>query len=273
MEDIYTNINTEFLFKDENGIILEYIVTNTIKDYPRNISNHIISEINICFDGEGTFFANGKTFNAKKGDFLILNPYVDHATTSKKGGSFYILGLKNIEFNFADDYYYGSLETDYAFKIIELLINIAQSNKEVPDNLPNHLVSAIIDIILHISKGKQTIVYEPKGSSITKKVGKYLKLNYKKDISIDELCKMFFCSKSTITHYFKKDFGVSIKTYLRDLRIEEIKFWLKISDKSINQIASDNGFASMPYFFQYFRKKEGMTPTEYRKIVRKEEKD
>lgn len=115
---------------------------------------------------------------------------------------------------------------------------------------------------------KTNMIYHEKGLRITAKVAKYLDNNFKENISIDELCNMFYCSKSTLEHCFKRDFGVSVKNYLKDRRLEEIKFWLRISDKPISQIATDNGFGTLPYFFRFFYKKEGMTPLEYRKINR-----
>ena len=106
--------------------------------------------------------------------------------------------------------------------------------------------------------------YLNQGSSLTSRVANYIEKNFRTDITIDSLCEMFFCSKSTLIHSFKEDYNTTVMNFLKARRIKEIKFWLTISDRPVSDIANDNGFNTLPYFYKYFYRLEGMTPQQYR---------
>lgn len=53
--------------------------------------------------------------------------------------------------------------------------------------------------------------------------------------------------------------------YAMQCRLKEAQLWLRKSDMSVSNIALNCGFSSMPYFYKYFSKNVGMSPTDYRK--------
>lgn len=269
MIDQYERIDTGHLFVDENKPKLEYLVINTIGDFPANISNHVNCEINICFDGEGMFVCDGQKVKVNRGGLMIVNPYANHATSSKTQGSFYILGFSNVSFDIADkDVLITQTDIKHIEAVILLIKDIIQNKLYEDTNVLSNLVSAILNIATSLTKAERLPTYISKGTSLTAKVANYLEKNYHAEIEIDDLCKMFYCSKSTLIHSFKEQYGISVMNYLKERRLKEIKFWLRISDKPVTEIAYENGFKTLPYFFKYFQRKEGMTPQKYRKINR-----
>ena len=108
------------------------------------------------------------------------------------------------------------------------------------------------------------------GNTLNNRIADYIDKNFKSDISIDSLSKMFGCSRSTLIHSFKKDYGISVMNYLRKRRLEEILFWLSVSNRSVTELANEHGFDTMSYFFKYFKKEVGMTPKEYRLYIKNE---
>jgi len=67
---------------------------------------------------------------------------------------------------------------------------------------------------------------------------------------------------------FKSSEGVSISSYIKEVRIEKAKDLLRASNFSIKDIADQVGFANSQYFFTLFKNSTNKTPKEYRLIVR-----
>lgn len=64
---------------------------------------------------------------------------------------------------------------------------------------------------------------------------------------------------------FKQEYGVTPKEYSDFLRLSLAKKMLLNTDKKVIDIAYESGFASVSAFNRFFKKKTGITPTEYRK--------
>ena len=97
----------------------------------------------------------------------------------------------------------------------------------------------------------------------------YIMENYSKRITLSDICRAIGCSKSTLIAAFKEEWGMTVNSYLVDVRLQEAKRLLTSSEKSINEIAELTGFYDQAYFSKVFSAKMGQTPSEYR---RKEEK-
>ncbi len=67
---------------------------------------------------------------------------------------------------------------------------------------------------------------------------------------------------------FRRHYGVSISTYLRELRLDRAAASLVLTDVPVAQIAADEGFADQSHFTQAFRRHVGVTPARYRRLAR-----
>lgn len=70
-----------------------------------------------------------------------------------------------------------------------------------------------------------------------------------------------------LTEIFKQEYGVTIKEYSDLLRLSLVKAMLSNTDKKVIDIAYESGFSSISSFNRFFKKKTGITPTEYRKYL------
>ncbi|MBQ7900963.1 MAG: helix-turn-helix transcriptional regulator [Clostridia bacterium] len=80
-----------------------------------------------------------------------------------------------------------------------------------------------------------------------------------------DICDEFHCSPSYVSHFFKKNKGITIKGYVNNLRIENAKQLLKSTGLSIDEISFAVGFGDISYFSKVFKAHVGLSPTEYRK--------
>ncbi|MBE5732713.1 MAG: helix-turn-helix transcriptional regulator [Clostridiales bacterium] len=84
-------------------------------------------------------------------------------------------------------------------------------------------------------------------------------------VTLSSFCKYFSRSKSYVSHMFKNAFGVSFSAYCNDLKLNDAKNLLLITDTSITDIAMNSGFNDVSYFVRLFKEKYGQSPLQYRK--------
>ena len=85
---------------------------------------------------------------------------------------------------------------------------------------------------------------------------------------LDFVAERFQLSPSHVSRFLKEQAGISFSEYLFELRHEEAKRLLAGTDKTIKEIVQSVGYAGESKFIERFRKKEGVTPGAYRKLVR-----
>ncbi len=103
-------------------------------------------------------------------------------------------------------------------------------------------------------------------NSVIKNAIKYIDKNFNKDISLQELSELCGISKQHFCRVFKKKLGIRPLEYLARKRISEAKVLLINTDKSIYEIGKETGYNDANYFGIVFKKYEGISPGEYRKI-------
>ena len=87
-------------------------------------------------------------------------------------------------------------------------------------------------------------------------------------ISIAELADSVHMNSSYLCTLFKKTYGVTIAEQLNALQRDRACQLLATSDLSMGEIAYRTGNRTASNFAQWFRKSVGMTPGEYRRLVR-----
>lgn len=97
------------------------------------------------------------------------------------------------------------------------------------------------------------------------KVISFIKENYNRKITIEELTTSVFISKYYFLRLFKASIGQSPCEYLINYRINVAKYLLKTSELSVSEICYRVGFADANNFIRYFKKLVGVTPLYYRK--------
>ena len=82
------------------------------------------------------------------------------------------------------------------------------------------------------------------------------------------LADRFFVSKATLIYNFNKYASCSPMDFLLNVRLTKAKDMLINSGKSVGEISDECGFSSANYFGLIFKKKEGLSPLQYRKNQR-----
>lgn len=96
------------------------------------------------------------------------------------------------------------------------------------------------------------------------KAADYIKLNYSEKISIKEIADQLYLSPNYLSELFKKHTGKTISEYLTEYRLEKACQLLDHAEYRVGDVSGMIGIHDGRYFSNMFKKKYGMTPTEYR---------
>ena len=104
-------------------------------------------------------------------------------------------------------------------------------------------------------------------------VRRYLEDNYMFDISLDSVGEILHISPAYLSAQFKKYQKMNFLDCLTELRINAAKELLNDPFRSSAEVASMVGYEDASYFARAFKKRTGVTPTQYRKQAAKAAKD
>ena len=97
----------------------------------------------------------------------------------------------------------------------------------------------------------------------------YLSRHYSEVIRLSEVAEMVNMSESSFCRFFKQHTSKSFIDFLTDIRLGAASRALIDSSLSIAEIGYDCGFNNLSNFNRIFKKKKGVTPSEFRDNYRK----
>lgn len=103
-------------------------------------------------------------------------------------------------------------------------------------------------------------------SHILEKINIYLEENYRNEISLDTVAEFVNLSTSYLSFIFKENSGLNFVDYVNQFRLKKAKELLKNSSYNISQIAELSGYSSANSFSKVFKKYNGISPGQYRKL-------
>jgi transcriptional regulator GlxA family with amidase domain len=88
---------------------------------------------------------------------------------------------------------------------------------------------------------------------------------YAEPLDLEALARAANVSPRHFTRSFRRAFGETPYQYLLTRRLERARHLLRTTDRSVAQVCLDVGFTSVGSFTTTFRRRVGVTPTEYRR--------
>lgn len=98
-------------------------------------------------------------------------------------------------------------------------------------------------------------------------IKKYIKDNYKRDISAGDVAGILGYSDVYFSKIFKQLFDDTFINYLTKVRIDKAKVLLKDVSFNIKEVGASVGYTDSNYFTKVFKRSVGMSPSEYRGSV------
>jgi two-component system, response regulator YesN len=93
--------------------------------------------------------------------------------------------------------------------------------------------------------------------------------SYKEELDLGKLAEQVYLTPSYLSKLFKQETGMTITDYAIKVRIEEAKQLLRSRhDLKTYEVGESVGYPDSAYFAKIFKKTVGLTPNEYRNLVR-----
>lgn len=106
-------------------------------------------------------------------------------------------------------------------------------------------------------------------SLLLMKAQAYMKANFHKDISLEDVASAAFVSPSYFSRLYKQQTGETFIEYLTRLRLAKAVELLQQRKQKIYEISELVGYKSSKYFNLQFKQAMGCTPKEYARIIHK----
>ena len=97
-----------------------------------------------------------------------------------------------------------------------------------------------------------------------KLIVKHVETHYPEKLSIRDMADLCGFSCSHFMKFFKQHMGTPFTSYLNDYRLTMAARMLTASQDAVSAVAAECGFENLSYFNRLFRRKFGVTPTQYR---------
>lgn len=233
---------------------LLYLVEGNIKVSSGNIIRSVNPNNFIFFEGneinsiEWIKDSIVLIFNIKKDDFFTSTAVgIDGFNLNKDVVSF-DYGILKIISDIIDTYYkVGRLaEVKLQSLKIELIYNV----------LSKYSNNNNVEISTNNSKNLERLNV----------IGTYIKENYQNNITLTEVAEAAFFTPQYLAKFFKNATGLTFFNYLNIYRLNKALPDLVNTNKSILDIALENGFPNSRSFNKSFFERYGQTPSKYRKL-------
>lgn len=169
--------------------------------------------------------------------------------------------LDSYELPKEENVFFTGISPDYPWIYNQIIREMQLQRANYDDIIKLYLHHILLTINRYIKESR-----EIKNDTINdiERAVHYFNENYTKPISIEQYAEEHLMSVNWFIHSFKSVMKVPPMQYITSLRIVAAKGYLENSNKSIAEIATAVGYDNALYFSRIFKKRTGMTPSEYK---------
>ena len=271
--------------KNKHAILYEvgmtgYEIAN--KDYHLVRQGYYTYLLSLTLSGKAKISYNKRTYNLEKGDLVFINCNEPHEfiQDGEDLWEFIYIHITGLGVSYLYDEFINKTGNIFKSFPAKNFIKFVKRIHEKLDGLPHRKVDytlhvedwstqaveisenvylLLCDIIKEIQKIKVEV------PSFLKPAIDFIKQNYNRKISLDQIAEYACLSKFHFEREFAKHMGVTVYKYINELRFERARWLLESTDKKILEIALEVGFSDIQGLNKLFKDNTGKSPGQYRK--------
>ena len=231
---------------------------------------------------------DGETLVLKQGEIIFHEPNEFHSIRSLDSSpNFFVISFNSISPAMARFVKYQTILDKTLKTYLSSIIKEAEKTYVIPKNDPelkklrlredaliggeqlikSYLEQFLIFLIrsMLVSAAPSFPQKEDAMDPFVESVRQYLIAHVESKIRIEDLCREFGYSRSYLSCRFQEKTGQTLADYAMQLKINEAKRLIRETDFNLAQISACLSFETPQYFSRVFKRKTGMTPTEFKK--------
>lgn len=220
--------------------------------------------------GTGEIRCGNRICPVKKGDVVVVNSYEIHKVRPVDRITLYCLIIDR-QFGRSNGFDTNEIKFDTCIRNPELEEKLKKVAEEYADTKVYRnagIRSAVLELLVYLCRNHskpKAVTEEIKGTSYecVRFAVEYIKANYDKKLTVDEIASKAGLSKYYFLREFKNITGHTVIAYVNIIRCEYAKELLSGKRHNIHEIARLCGFESDSYFSSVFKKYTGQLPSEY----------
>lgn len=237
---------------------------------------HESLEVLRVLDGTAAVRMNEQVRRVGPGELAVVNANALHNVMAI--GSYCLYDCLILSSEACRDWGFPVTETVYETQFRDAHINrlfdgISREFRRQEEEYKPMVVAKCIELMAWLSRSHRTLSGKPtlgsKRAAHVQDVIRYIQQNYGRALSLEELGEVFGYSRFYLAHSFAEFTGTSIVEYLLLVRMRAACRLLEEPDKTVAEIAEACGYATVSSFSTAFRKKNGLSPSEYRRRAAK----
>lgn len=231
-------------------------------------------EIIILFDGVSSLSVDGVDYRMNSGDGLIVFPNLIHSFTSDSAvdvGKFIFPPqlLPALEGIFRERRPLSPIiSAEHLSKAglitlsREILTTYRSSSSPVQQAYLFLLTGKLLELLDLEERHKND-------SDLVQQICQYCRKNFRSSLTQGDVANALHISQSHLSHIFGSKLKINFRRYINMLRVNESYSLLQDSKRGILEIAEESGFSSLRSFNRAFSMHTGMSPKEYREMIKR----
>ena len=224
-------------------------------------------------EGFGDISIDNEVLRLRKGEGILIKPFVPHAYFSNKGWlTKFVTFNGTLSDNFSkivggNNYVLGQDSSYFSFSSwIDETIHAHTSGEKNQTKLS----IAGFEFLMNLNQiGQHDSAYDLIFQKYVLPTITTIENNFEFPLSLEELADNSFVSPQYLSRMFKKYTNETIFSYLQKVRLNKAKeLLINHSNLKIQEITALCGFSDTSYFISSFRKFTGYTPLQFRKLYR-----
>ena len=247
-----------------NIYITDMVFEQCAPDKPRIDSIIPYAVLHFVLSGEG--YINGKKITKDTVFISFENNRMNYYPSESDPWSYIYVRLMGDEIKKAfQDHDFNFGLTVLPFSDTETLLQILSLYQKLSDNNDPSANKIIANTIFLLFRKKDPIALTKSiPARHVDRIAEFIKENYYKKITIEEIGKKFYLNRNYIRTIFVQQMGISPKQYLQKVRMERATFLLLRTDEDISLIAKSVGYDDALLFSKMFKHYYGISPQKYR---------
>ena len=150
------------------------------------------------------------------------------------------------------------------WKMLEIEMD---SNDDLQEEMLQMMLKRIIILCTRMYKEQSDYVHlDHDEADIIRRYNYLVEKHFKEKHTVEDYAELLFKSPKTLSNLFKKMGSKTPLQFIQDRKLQEARSQLVYTDKSVSEIGYDIGFSDIQSFSRFFKKKEGQSPAEFRKL-------